>query len=214
MRHVRFSLLFALLISLLAVSSVSGQRRNRSRVTEKKFVDELTLSNITFRDVPAKRTFNHSEKIDWRYDSVKDITVVNLDKMWVGSHLRLSAYFGCYGQGCDQSTPSYVRIFITTSSPGGWRLGKGTPVLIRADGRVKRVQPEYERELQPAKLIGGSTYGPYYAEFLKFDLSTRAFLSLVNAQSVEMRVGREDLTLSEKQMEALRDLASRMPVRP
>src|ERR1044072_1993320 len=203
MRHIRFSILFALLISLLAVNSVSGQRRSRSRVADKRFVDELTLSDVTFRDVPAKRTFNHSEKIDWRYDSVKDITVVNLDKMWVGSHLRLSAYFGCYGQGCDQSTPSYVRIYITTSSPGGWRLGKGTPVVIRADGRVKRVQPEYERELQPARLIGGSTYGPYYAEFLKFDLSTRAFLPLVNAQSVEMRVGREDLTLSEKQMEAL-----------
>lgn len=214
MRHIRFSILFALLISLLAFNSVSGQRRSRSRTADKKFVDELTLSDITFRDVPAKRTFNHSEKIDWRYDSVKDITVVNLDKMWVGSHLRLSAYFGCYGQGCDQSTPSYVRFYITTSSPGGWRLGKGTPVVIRADGRVKRVQPEYERELQPAKLIGGSTYGPYYAEFLKFDLPIRAFLSLVNAQSVEMRVGREDLTLGEKQMEALRDLASRMPVRP
>jgi hypothetical protein len=116
MRHTRFYLLFALLISLLVVNSVSGQRRSRSRTAEKTFVDVFTVSDVTFRDVPAKRAFNHNEKIDWRYDNVKDITVVNLDKMWVGSHLRLSAYFGCYGQGCDQSTPSYVRFFITTSS--------------------------------------------------------------------------------------------------
>lgn len=214
MRQIRFYILFALLISLFASSSVSGQRRSRSRMAKKPFVDEITLSTTTLRDVPAKRTFNHNEKIDWRYDNVKDITVVNLDKMWVGPHLRLSAYFGCYGQGCDQSTPSYVRIFLTTSSAGGWQLGKGMPVVIRADGRVKRVQPEYAREVQPAKLVGGSTYGPYYAEYLKFDLSTRAFLSLVNSHSVEMRVGREDLKFTENQMEALRDLASRLPVQP
>jgi len=214
MRHIRFYLLFALLISLFAVSSASGQRRGRARTPDKTFIDEITLSATTLRDVPAKRTFNHNEKIDWRYDNVKDITVVNLDKMWVGSHLRLSAYFGCYGQGCDESTPSYIRIFLTSSSSRGWRFGKVTPVVIRADGRRKRVQPEYEREVQPAKLVGGSTYGPYYAEYLKFDLSTRAFLSLVNSKSVEMMVGREDVKFSENQMEALRDLASRLPVKP
>ena len=214
MRQIRFYILFALLISLFASSSVSGQRRSRSRITEKTFIDEISLSATTLRDVPAKRTFKHNEKIDWRYDNVKDITVVNLDKMWVGPRLRLSAYFGCYGQGCDESTPSYVRIFLTTSSSGNWRLGKGTPVVIRADGRMKRVQPEYEREVQPEKLVGGSTYGPYYAEYLKFDLSTRVFLFLVNSQSVEMQVGKENVKFTEAQMEALRDLASRLPVRP
>ena len=214
MRQLRFYILFALLISLFASSTAAGQKRGRSRVSEKRFIDEIALSDTTLRDVPAKRTFNHNEKIDWRYDNVKDITVVNLDKMWVGPHLRFSAYFGCYGQGCDESTPSYVRIFLTTSSTRGWRLGKGSPVLIRADGRLKRVQPEYEREVQPAKLVGGSTYGPYYAEYLKFDLSTRVFLSLVNSKTVELKVGREDVKFSEKQMEALRDLASRLPVKP
>ena len=214
MRQIRFYILCALLISLFASSSAFGQRRGRSRNAEKTFIDEITPSAATLRDVPAKRTFNHNEKIDWRYDNVKDITVVNLDKMWVGPYLRLSAYFGCYGQGCDESTPSYVRIFLTTSSSGGWRLGKGTPVVIRADGRLKRVQPEYEREVQPAKIVGGSTYGPYYAEYLKFDLSTRVFLSLVNSQSLEMQIGKEDVKFSEKQMEALRDLASRLPVKP
>ena len=214
MRHIRFYILFALLISLSASSPVFGQRRGRTRLTEKTFIDEIALAETTLRDVPAKRDFNHHEKIDWRYDNVKDITVVNLDKMWVGPHLRLSAYFGCYGQGCDESPPSYVRIFLTTSSSRGWRLGKGSPVVIRADGRLKRIQPEYEREMQPAKIVGGSTYGPYYAEYLKFDLSTRVFLSLVNSRSVEMRVGREDVKFSESQMEALRDLASRLPVKP
>jgi hypothetical protein len=214
MRHIRFYILFALIISLFASSSASGQRRGRTRMAEKTFIDEISLSATTLRDVPAKRAFNHNEKIDWRYDNVKDITVVNLDKMWVGPHLRLSAYFGCYGQGCDESTPSYVRIFLTTSSPGGWRLGRMTPVVIRADGRRKRVQPEYEREVQPAKLVGGSTYGPYYAEYLKFDLSTRVFLSLVNSKSVEMQVGKIDVKFNESQMEALRDLASRLPVKP
>lgn len=214
MRQIRFCILFALLISLFASSSILGQRRSRSRTAKKTFKDEITLSATTLRDVPAKRTFNHNEKIEWRYDSVKDITVVNLDKMWVSPRLRLSAYFGCYGQGCDESTPSYVRIFITTSSSGGWRLGKATPVVMRADGRLKRVQPEYEREVQPTKLVGGSTYGPYYVEYLKFDLSTRTFLSLVNSQAVEMKIGREDLKFSEQHMEALRDLASRLPVKP
>jgi hypothetical protein len=212
MRHIRFYILLALLISLFASSSASGQRRGRSRKAQKTYID--TLSTATLRDVPAKRTFNHNEKIDWRYDSVKDITVVNLDKMWVGPRLRLSAYFGCYGQGCDESTPSYVRIYLTVSSSGGWRLGKGAPVVIRANGRQKRVQPEYEREVQPAKLVGGSTYGPYYVEYLKFDLSTRAFLSLVNSQSIEMQVGREDVKFNESQMEAMRDLASRLPIKP
>ena len=212
MRHIRFYILLALLVSLFASSSASGQRRGRSRKAQKTYID--TLSTATLRDVPAKRTFNHNEKIDWRYDSVKDITVVNLDKMWVGPRLRFSAYFGCYGQGCDESTPSYVRVYLTASSTGGWRLGKGAPVVIRADGRLKRVQPEYEREVQPAKLVGGSTYGPYYVEYLKFDLSTRAFLSLVNSQSIEMQVGREDVKFNERQMEAMRDLASRLPIKP
>ena len=214
MRQIRFSILFVLLISLFASSSISGQKRSRSRTVKKTFTDDITLSATTLRDVPAKRTFNHHEKIDWRYDNIKDITVVNLDKMWVGPHLRFSAYFGCYGQGCDESTPSYVRIFLTTSSRRGWRLGKGTSVVIRADGRLKRVQPEYEREVQPAKLVGGSTYGPYYAEYLKFDLSTRVFLYLVNSKTLEMKIGREDMKFSENHMEALRDLASRLPVKP
>ena len=209
MRQIRFCILLVLLISLFTSSSISGQKRNRSRIAPKTFTDDLTVSTI-----PAKRAFSHNEKIEWQYDNVKDITVVNLDKMWVGPHFRLSAYFGCYGQGCDRSKPSYVRIFLKTSSSTGWRLGKPTPVVIRAGGRLKRVQPEYEREVQPAKFIGGSTYGPYYAEYLKFDLSTRAFLYLVNSQAVEMQVGREGLKFTENQMEALRDLASRLPGQP
>ena len=209
MRRIRSSILFVLVISVFASGSISGQRRSRSLSAQKTFTDDLTVSAI-----PEKRAFNHNEKIEWRYDNIKDITVVNLDKMWVGPRFRLSAYFGCYGQGCDRSTPSYVRIFLKRTSSSGWRLGKAPSVVIRANGRVKRIQPEYERELQPAQFIGGSTYGPYYAEFLKFDLSTRAFLYLVNSQAVEMRVGREALKLNESQMEALRDLASRIPAQP
>ena len=209
MRHIRFCILFALLVLLLISISISGQRRSRSRAAKKTFIDDISFGNV-----PAKRNFNHHEKIEWRYDNVKDITVVNLDKMWVGPHFRLSAYFGCYGEGCDASTPSYVRIFLTTSSSSGWRLGRAAKVVMRADGRLKILQPEYEREVQPAKVVGGSTYGPYHVEYLKFDLSTRAFLYLVNSKSVEMQIGRVDLKLSENHLEALRDLASRLPVKP
>ena len=209
MREVKFCIILVLLISFSAGNSISGQRRGRPPNVKKTFTDDLTVSPI-----PAKRAFKHTANIEWRYDSIKDITIVNLDKMWVGPHFRLSAYFGCYGQGCDRTKPSYVRIFLKTSSPSGWRLRQAAPVVIRADGRLKRFQPEYEREVEPATLLGGSTYGPYYTEYLKFDLSTRCFLYMINSTRVEMQVGGEVLKFDENQMEALRDLASRLPGQP
>ena len=209
----KFSILFVLLISLAAGGSALGQRPSRSPARGGSSQDDLALAAITRRDIPTKRAFRHHERILWKYDKVKDITVVNLDKMWVGDHFRLSAYFGCYGQGCDASTPSFIRIYITTASSSGWRLKRATTMEIIADGKSMRLQPEYEREIEPAKSIAGSTYGPHKVEYLQSDLSTRTFLKIVNAQRVEMRIGKERFSLTENNLEALRDLASRLPVR-
>lgn len=211
LRH--FCVLLLLFISLFNSISTAGQMRGRSRNAQKPVTGDPTSSVITRSDVPAKRNFNHHEKIEWRYDNIRDITVVNLDKMWVGPHFQLSAYFGCYGQGCDASTPSFVRIFLTTSSSARWRLGKIPTMIIRAGRHQKRIRPEYEREIQPTKFVGGLSYGPYYAEYLKFDFSTKEFLNTVNSERVSMQIARENVRFSKENLEALRDLASRLPIR-
>lgn len=208
-----FCILLLILISLFAGSSTLGQRPSRSRTARGISTENPALAVITTRDVPEKRAFNHREKIEWRYDNIKDITVVNLDKMWIGPHYRLSAYFGCYGQGCDASTPSFVRIYVTTASSSRWRFGKAPTLRIFSGEHVKGIRPEYEREVQPSKTVGGSSYGPYYTEYLKFDLSTREFLNMVNAERVDIRIGAESVKFTEDNLEALRDLASRLPIK-
>ena len=171
-----------------------------------------TVAQDVQQQIPPKRKFKHNTKIQTKYDSSKDQTMVYIDPYHSSGPVHyfdllenviITAGFNHPGKTL-KSVPEGVELGVITNSRYGWFFGGNKELVIIADGEqvfagplimVKKTKPN------------GSTY----VEILSVALPVNVFLKTANANAVEMRAGPQvQFKLVTEHLEAFRDLASRM----
>ena len=131
------------------------------------------------------------------FDRFTNRTTVSLRGTQVGSEFELAAFYSMDGK--QPSEPTGVQFMLMKSSKT-WEYLHCHNVGLLVDGQPISVQASH----------GGRVGDGYVLEFVRFDLPLASFLRLATASKVEARVCRTELAIGSLQMEALRDLASRM----
>lgn len=159
--------------------------------------------------IPEKRTFKHPPFstnlsadyfLEEKYDKFKDITSVNiilkLNQHY--SNLSIGAFF--LYKGSQVETPSHLTLRFVSNSKD-WKYLRNSKIIFLVDG--KRIDlGEMKRD--------GRVGSGYVLEFLTKIISTDTFLEIINGSDVEGKLFTTEFKLTEEQLEAFRDFASRM----
>jgi hypothetical protein len=182
-------------------TSAFGQRRGRVQGS-KGTAPRQQAVNLPF---PTARQYVHQSPVVGRYDRFNDRTSVSVET-GLNAVLRLRASFSYGGDKLHSPPNSVVFIFTQISS---YRLGisggdfiRNREVIILSDGQPVRKRGVYND--------GGVTENGWHEEDLAIEIPVRAFLSIVNSQSVSAKVSGFEIDFTRENFEALRDLASRM----
>jgi hypothetical protein len=180
--------LFFLVVNFIAISNLLEYRKIHGK-------SGASNSTLNFPRGP----FSHSGVITSEFDRFKGYTVTSLKSMQiVGSSLdglEVSAFF----LNNDTST---VVFRINSTSSDGWKYIECKQAHFLIDGVP----------FAPGGMVYDGTIGKgYVIEFFSWDMSTAKFLQLVGARSVEVKLCLDEYQLSSEHLNALRDLASRIP---
>lgn len=151
--------------------------------------------------IPAKRVFNHKYNIKVEYDKFKDQTSVSLTPRLeaVGAKPnQLQVIFISKGTNIRVPTEVFWE-FVSTSND--WQFLRISRASFLLDG-AKRLSLDASQD--------GNVGRGYVIEFINLHIPLADFLSIVNAKKVECQVSVQEFSLSDEQLEALRDFASRM----
>ena len=174
-----------------------------------KYISETVTSNKQFIGIPEKRNFNHptfsedfnSEfRFETKYDKFENSTLVsiNVKLTQLNSDLTIGSFF--IYQGEKLVTPKTVTLrFVSSSSD--WEYLHNSNIVFLVDG--KRI------DLGEMKRNGRVGNG-YVLEFLSLTLPTNTLLEIINGKVVEAKLFTTTFKLTEEQLEAFRDYASRM----
>lgn len=194
--------ILAVLVVVSLHTSAFGQRRGRAQGNKGTTTRRQTVS-LPF---PPPRDYEHKRPVSSRYDRFEDKTTVAVETEF-STAIDLRASFSYSGQKLLSPPSAVVLIFTEISSPrigvlpgGGFIRNREAIFLI--EGRAVRAAGVYRR--------GGVNENGWREEYLGIEMPLRTFLELVNARSVSARVAGFEVDFSDEQMEALRDLASRM----
>lgn len=165
---------------------------------------DLLPHTVNAAGIPLARPFAHRESVTMYHDAASGYGVVQLGPMVVGtdSSVRLNALFKFKGKAL-QTTPATISISLvvtgdTASHASTQRITVATDSAARFTEVVKVRVPER---------LGGKV-----RETLGLAMSTARFLRVVNAQRAQLSFGPTNLSLTDRQLEALRDFASRLDV--
>ena len=150
-------------------------------------------------DAPAVGPHNY--KIKQEYDRIEDQTTLRLDLgvIWRNAENELELKIAKTFRGKGRSIPDGdPRLLFMNDGKKGWRYLEYHPVTFLVDNERIRFEPDHD----------GRVGDGYVLEFLTPDLSGSQFQALVNAKSVEIRVGIDEVHLDPARMNALRDFAS------
>ena len=193
----------------LVVTSFANVGSGRS-VTSTRFPSRLASPHT---DKPK-----HNGKIETKYDGFSGETIVTLRKMNVncGSFkgfgstskdtcVSIVASLHCPGQQMDYVRYAKLRLMIETKD---WqkRHSLGARALtVVADGERLRLgqMSLVKQDVDPQQFVD------VMKEVLEVSMPHQTFLKIARAAAVEMRVGQTEFNLTEKNIEALRDLAGR-----
>lgn len=153
---------------------------------------------------PAPRAFKHNYAIKADYDRFHDVTTVMLTPRPLELNVKPDTLLvGFEYKGTTLVTPSTVRWEMGSTSRD-WQFLKVREMSFLLDGS--------EHMSYPANHDGevGSGAPVYVYEWVLAEIPVLDFLHMVNSTSLEIQVMSSEVTLSPEQMEALRDLASRM----
>jgi hypothetical protein len=213
----------ASVLLLLVFEPAYSQRRNRSNGSSKTpavknppviDADPLIFPNDPKAATPAKRTFKHDGKFETKYDRFEDETIVrvgitlskpsNPNYEIIGPILSMVAGFSYRGQVL-QTSPRFITLGFQLFIYVGNRRFQGIfndndKLIVLADG--ERLTATMRREV-----LTDNAGGIYENASTSFDYLD--FLRIANSKNVEMRAGTREIKLSENDLEALRDLASR-----
>jgi hypothetical protein len=162
-----------------------------------------------------KRKFKHYAKFESSYDKAKDQTVVIMQ--WYGvreditadNQLSINAAFAYRGRVLT-GLPTAVKFGIDTKHNGVsiFKLEPAPALVALVDSErisLGKLWLEGSNTITTIERPRQVTYEKFYSEF-----SYAGLLRLANAKKVVMRAGQIEFDLEEKNLEALRDLASRM----
>jgi hypothetical protein len=194
----------ALALTLICLSLALTLAQRRSRIPSKGNAGaRQPTAALAF---PPRRDFNHSGHVETTFDKFDNRTSVSIETN-IGTVLDLHASFAYAGDKLLRPPISVALIFETYSSA---RLGvigenfiRNREIVLLADGRVIRQTGIYQ----------AGSYNPdnsYRYEYLATELPLRTFLTIVSARSVSAKVAGSEVEFTDENLEALRDLASRM----
>ena len=157
--------------------------------------------------IPPRGEYNHTLLITEEYDKFDDVTDVVLGE----DELSTVTYYNgmrnlivSYSyEGTTPTIPSVVAWAVYGVSDTQEFEGCSKIQFLLDD--TVRIEPFLDEGY-----FGSALNTLDFLEAVTVVLKGEDFLRIVNADKVDMRVCTEDFTLSENQMEALRDLASRM----
>jgi hypothetical protein len=198
-RTIRFTLALFLLTALPYLTHSQGKRGSQNRRDTRSRQQSVSL---TF---PPLRDYAHSQSVESSYDRFEGETSTKVETELTAT-LYLNASFRHSGQKLLSPPNSVVFIFKEISSYSlGIRRGdfiRNRGVILLIEGRPLRATGIYQN--------GGENENGWHEEYLGIELPVRTFLKLVNAQNVGVKVASMEADFSHENMEALRDLASRM----
>ena len=167
-----------------------------------------------------KRPFTHDSKFGTQYEAQEDATIVTLEPVVVEASpagkelLRLAALFQY--QGKTPAKPKHISLGFYGDYPQ-CRFSKEPKMTMLVD--TERIEfgwnPRGIRERKPdeegvAFSFNERAGGEKCEEIMFMTISQKNFLKLVNAKIVDVQIDELKFKLTETNLEALRDLASRM----
>ena len=152
--------------------------------------------------IPPRWPYLHSYEIKEEYDRFKGHTMVSLepDLDEMDSLTQGSLWVAYSYDGETPHSPSFVG-FSLWSVNEDWEYLNCHSLDLLIDGSPLSLDTEHEGDVMSGGLVSETVIG---------QLGTRDFLTLVNAGLVEGKLCNTEFKLSREQMQALKDVASRM----
>ncbi len=166
-----------------------------------------------------KRAFNHVGKFTTKYESEENTTHIFLEPLFIDysesakTSLRIAANF--LYEGKTPAKPKHISLFFYTLYPD-CKFAPKSKLMMFFDGEEVKFEYSFKsfRERKPDEEGMAFSFSEMEDnrcnEILAMFISQKNFLKLVNAQNVEVQVDDFKFKLIEANLEALRDLASRM----
>ena len=167
-----------------------------------------------------KRPFTHDGKIGTEYEPREDSTIVTLEPVVVETSpagkelLRLAAIFQYPGK--IPTKPKHISLGFYGDYPQCKFSGQPKMTMLVDGERIEfGWNPRGIRERKPdeegvAFSFNEGAGGEKCEELMFMTISQKNFLRVVNAKNVEVQIDELKFKLTESNLEALRDLASRM----
>ncbi len=187
---------------------------------ESKFAQSGAPKGATPGQPPASPPKpKHGGKIESKYDGFAGETLITLGKMSVtcgafkgmqsalkGACVSFAVSLHCPGQQLDYVRHAKLRLIVETKDWQERHALDERDLTVVADGARFR--------LGSMSLVGQDVENDRLVDVMREELEVtvpyKTFISIARAEKVEMRLGNTEFQLKEKNIEALRDLASRV----
>jgi hypothetical protein len=174
---------------------------NQTRTPEATATPEAPATPEGNTSIPPRGKYKHNYTITEEFDRFKEATVVKLLPVLGGPRGKVNNLLVSYSyEGKVPAVPSTVN-FTLASQADSWMYLKCYDLSWLLDGRI---------HMSPGSGHEGQVGDGYVLELITSKLSVDEFLQIVNAEKVEGKVCNTEFVLTPSQMEALRDVASRM----
>lgn len=152
---------------------------------------------------PPRGTYKHKKEIQTEYDRFKDTTYVRLRYLNVSTGLteRISIVATYSYKGTTPSVPENINLGFFSYSKE-WRFLRDRGFIVIADGE--------RLDFGQAERVSSDIHRGSVSELLAVSMPLEAFLKVVNASSLQIRLGYYELPLAPDHYEALKDFASRI----
>lgn len=150
--------------------------------------------------IPSRGTYKHEHTIKEEFDRFSGATSVRADpnptKVYNGER---NFSVGYSYKGTTPTIPDVV-VFSFWSVAEDWQYLKCHSVALLVDGEQMPLESEHDGEVMSPKVL----------EMVHVPIDVDRFLQIVNAKKVEGQICNDEFVFTDKQMEAMRDVASRM----
>ena len=151
--------------------------------------------------IPARGSYSHSYKITEEFDRFYGVTNVVLlpDAVDAKDNPQGSLVVVYHYNETTPAPPDLISLAFA-SFHDDWQFLECHNLTLLVDGRSMPLETTYD----------GSVESGFVSEQVISEITLRDFLTIVNANKVEGQLCRMEFELTSSQMEALRDVASRM----
>ncbi len=189
--------------TLSPTNAIATPTEQLQLIIRKTVEPQPTMTTTAKDSIPPRKTYRHSFPIQESYDRISGATIVTLlpprdFSKWTNKPANLFVGYGY--QGTIPSPPKAVSFNLTTLIWYNYAC-YDLALLLNGERRLR-----FSTTLTENKFPGQVGTTTVISMLLPLD----DFLEVANANQIEGRVCNIDFVLSGEQMEALRDVASRM----